>query len=276
MDDAFATKGDLSDQSDDSSDGEDAEFSFDTVAQKVVSTIQSQGLASSSSSRSLKELGLDVGLGPDKLYLTNTNTKSQRVFDTSALPGVSTLQPGDYQIGAGVGAPALSTRTQGRQVRGAAVRPVDDKYLLVKEKKALSEDRLDKWFGMRKRKLTPEMEKQLTVLKLRGSFDPKRFYKANDSKALPTHFTIATEVGGGKVRAGLEAAPEVKWNSGSSFMDSILRDTASQEWTYKKHDEVGARGQASYNSGHGKPGAKGRKNLKSTKRGGSWKKTKKG
>merc|ERR1711865_814828 len=135
-----------------------------------------------------------------------------------------------------------------------------------KEAKIQKEEKLDKWFGMAKRKLTPEMEQQLKVLKLRGSYDPKRFYKANDSKTLPTHFTFATEIAGGLAATGLTANKEVHWNSGRSFLDSVLRDQKANEFMSKKHGEVGSRGQAGYNSGHGKPGAKGRKDLKGTKR----------
>ena len=35
--------------------------------------------------------------------------------------------------------------------------------------------------------MTPELKRELRLLKLRGTFDPKRFYKNADSKKLPTH-----------------------------------------------------------------------------------------
>lgn len=262
-------------EDDSGSDDDDADFNFDTVAVQAVSAMASSGLsaASSSSSRELQELGLDVGLTSEHLYLKGSGRKSN-AFDTSAPPGVCSLDAQDFAAGAGPMAPVAKTRT--RDVRGEKVRPVNDKYLREKEARAAKEAKLEKWFGMPKRKLTPEMEKELQALKLRGSLDPKRFYKANDSKALPTHFQFATETGGGLAPAGLAPNPEVNWNSGRSFLSSILRDSKSQEWTTKKHGEVGARGEAAYNSGHGKPGKKGRKGLKSTKRGGAWKKKRKG
>jgi len=157
------------------------------------------------------------------------------------------------------------------------VRPVDDRKLRNSEAKIAREEKLDKWFGLPKRRLTPEMEKELQVLKLRGMYDPKRFYKGNDSKALPTHFVMATEVGGGRCAAGLEATPDTHWNSGRSFLDTVLRDQKAQEFTWKKHDESNSRGMLSFNSGHGKARSNGsRKGLKSTKRGGAWKKKKRG
>lgn len=38
--------------------------------------------------------------------------------------------------------------------------------------------------------MTPELKRDLRLLKLRGAFDPKRFYKTNDTSKLPTHFAV--------------------------------------------------------------------------------------
>lgn len=251
------------------SDDDDEAFNFDTVAQHAVDAIQG---ASSSSSREVKQLGLDVGLGADQLYLASPG---RAAFDTSAAPGVSALEAHAFVSGAGPSAPAAAAGS--REVRGMPVRPVNDKNLQKKETASRREDKLDKWFGLPKRKLTPELEKELKALQLRGSYDPKRFYKSNDSKSLPTHFVMATEIGGGLAAAGLAANHEPRWNSGRSFLDTVLRDSKAQEWAWKKHGEVTSRGHAAFNSGHGKPGANGgRKGLKGTKRGGTWKKKRKG
>jgi len=109
---------------------------------------------------------------------------------------------------------------------------------------------------------------ELKALQLRGYFDPKRFYKANDSKELPKYFTIATEVGGGMAPAGERATVQDRHpRSGQSFLQSVLLDDKVQEWTTRKAGESQARGQASRFSGHGKP------NKGKVKRGGKWKKT---
>lgn len=271
--------------SDDDDDDADESFSFDTLAREVVGTMQLQQPkpAAASGSATLKdwetvEMGLDVGLDASQLYLSNSAGRPS-AFNTAAVPGVCALDAHDFSSGSSLPAsrPNGSLGTQSREVRGAPVRPVDDRKLRSKETKISREEKLDKWFGMPKRKLTPEMEKELQVLKLRGMYDPKRFYKANDSKALPTHFLMATEVGGGKCAAGLQANHEVHWNSGRSFLDTVLRDQKAQEFTWKKHDESNTRGRLSFNSGHGKTKANGsRKGMKSTKRGGAWKKKKRG
>lgn len=39
--------------------------------------------------------------------------------------------------------------------------------------------------------MTPDLKRDLRLLKLRGAFDPKRFYKTNDTSKLPTHFAVS-------------------------------------------------------------------------------------
>ena len=39
---------------------------------------------------------------------------------------------------------------------------------------------------------TPELRRDMRLLKLRGAFDPKRFYKTNDTSRLPKHFQVGT------------------------------------------------------------------------------------
>merc|ERR1711884_481867 len=113
---------------------------------------------------------------------------------------------------------------------------------------------------MKKRELTHDVVKELKAIKLRGAADPKRFYKANDSKELPKYFTFATEVGGGLAPVSDKADHrEVHAHSGRSFLSSILRDDKVQEYTYRTRRRVCDRGEASKHSGHGKGPPKGRK-----------------
>lgn len=48
--------------------------------------------------------------------------------------------------------------------------------------------------GLGAPEITPDLKRDLRLLKLRGAFDPKRFYKTNDTSKLPTHFAVG---GGG-------------------------------------------------------------------------------
>lgn len=248
---------------DDDQDDSDGDLDFGAVADRAVVAAMGRSVPE------LPELGLDVGISGDRLYLASRGRTA--AFDTSTPPGVCTLDFRDFAEG-GEHAPPTPGPCE-REVRGAPVRPVDDKKLRNAEARKRREEHLDGWFGLMKRQLTPDMEKELRAIKLRANFDPKRFYKGNDSKELPKHFAFATVVGGGLAPAG--EAPTVRDRhplSGRSFLDSILKDEKAQEWTRKKYDEVGVRGMASAQSGHGK--TRGKK-AKSARRGGAWKTKKK-
>ncbi|XP_073331986.1 deoxynucleotidyltransferase terminal-interacting protein 2 [Pagrus major] len=52
----------------------------------------------------------------------------------------------------------------------------------------------DAWFNMKAPEITPELKGDLQVLKMRGSLDPKRFYKKNDRDGLPKYFQVGTVV----------------------------------------------------------------------------------
>ncbi|GLI69748.1 hypothetical protein VaNZ11_014426 [Volvox africanus] len=50
------------------------------------------------------------------------------------------------------------------------------------------------WFQLPAPKITDEVKQELQLLRLRGAYDPKRFYKSFDNTKLPTHFQIGTVV----------------------------------------------------------------------------------
>lgn len=253
-------------------DEDDGAFDFDSIAESAVQAAE----ASQKRRRRHREyeLSLDIGLSSDHLYLA-PGLKGQKSFDTAAAPGVSRLDCADFEQGSEPSALSLPRR-RGREVRGTEPRPVNDKTLRKKEAKNEREARLDKWFGLRRRTLTPELEAELRAIKLRANFDPKRFYKAHDSKELPKYFTIASEVGGGLAPVGLHTrTKEVHAHSGRSFLSEVLRNDKAQEWTRKRQLEVESRGQASFKSGHGTSRAKKAK-ATGTHRGGGWKKQKRG
>jgi len=238
----------------------DTDVDFDAIADQAVRALSSR-------IKPLVELGLDVGISADQLYLKGKDSISG-MFNTASVSGQRQIHYRDFEDGLHAMAPKQATFD--REVRGAPVRPNDDTKLKKKERKKEKEKSLDGWFGLPKQTLTPQLKMELKAIQLRGSFDPKRFYKANDSKELPKYFTIATEVGGGMAAAGEKATVHDRHpRSGQSFLQSVLRDDRVQEWTTKKAAESNARGQASRFSGHGNP------NRGKVKRGGKWKKTKK-
>lgn len=240
---------------------DDSDIDFDAVAKQAVAAVKVEA------PKELGEFTLDTGLRNSHLLLQGKRGKEG--FDTRSVPGHWGLDFRDYSECSTPEAPAADSVE--REVRGQAVRPVDDKALRKKEAKAQKGEALAKWFGLPRAKMTPELEKELLAIKLRGNVDPKRFYKGQDSKKLPTHFHVAVETGGDGPVAGYHAKNESR--RGVSFLDSVLRDSQAQDWTYKKFTEVSAKGDAAANSGHGRKRPK-RSEAKGTKRGQAWKKKK--
>lgn len=243
----------------------DEDVDFDAIAAKAVK-------AANLAKPQVQELGLSIGIKPEHMYLAGRKKKG-RGLKMAAVPGKPQLDIVDFSDTGEVPAPETSAVAGAgphdrREVRGAPARPLEDSGLRRKERKQAREEQLKGWFGMRKQQLTPELEKELKAIKLRGSVDPKRFYKANDSKELPKYFHVATEVGGGLAPAGEKPSAQKR---GRSFLDEILHDAKAQEYTHKRWSEAVDRGDASKNSGHGLSRKKGKA---STHRGGGWKKRK--
>ncbi|CAG8436917.1 7625_t:CDS:2 [Ambispora gerdemannii] len=69
--------------------------------------------------------------------------------------------------------------------------------LTRKQKKELREATTGPgWFDMPKPELTPELKRDLQVVKLRNVLDPKHFYKKEDSKQFPKYFQVGTIIEG--------------------------------------------------------------------------------
>ena len=54
----------------------------------------------------------------------------------------------------------------------------------------------DKWWELPEQEITPEVRRELEIIKMRNYLNPKRFYKANDSKRLPSRFQFGTIISG--------------------------------------------------------------------------------
>ncbi|KAM8875767.1 deoxynucleotidyltransferase terminal-interacting protein 2 [Spinachia spinachia] len=75
-----------------------------------------------------------------------------------------------------------------------AVPPYSESKKAVKLKNRTEREKStgDGWFNMKAPEMTQELTRDLQVLKMRGSLDPKRFYKKNDRDGFPKYFQIGT------------------------------------------------------------------------------------
>ncbi|KAB1213747.1 rRNA-processing protein fcf2 [Morella rubra] len=88
-------------------------------------------------------------------------------------------------------------RPNSELVDGLFVPPNAPRKLNKLMRKQLKDTAGKSWFEMPAQTITPELEKDLRLLKLRGAIDPKRHYKKGDSKSksLPKYFQASLFVG---------------------------------------------------------------------------------
>lgn len=73
--------------------------------------------------------------------------------------------------------------------------PRDTRSIDKQARQLASETAGKQWFDLPAQQLTDETRRDLKLLQLRGTFDPKRFYKSSDhKKGLPKFFQIGTVV----------------------------------------------------------------------------------
>ncbi|XP_008290827.1 deoxynucleotidyltransferase terminal-interacting protein 2 [Stegastes partitus] len=77
-----------------------------------------------------------------------------------------------------------------------AVPPYTESKQKAKLKRRVEREKTtgDGWFNMKAPEMTQELKGDLQVLKMRGSMDPKRFYKKNDRDGFPKYFQVGTVV----------------------------------------------------------------------------------
>eukprot|EP00511_Aplanochytrium_stocchinoi_P001647 CAMPEP_0204825538 /NCGR_PEP_ID=MMETSP1346-20131115/3400_1 /ASSEMBLY_ACC=CAM_ASM_000771 /TAXON_ID=215587 /ORGANISM="Aplanochytrium stocchinoi, Strain GSBS06" /LENGTH=471 /DNA_ID=CAMNT_0051953201 /DNA_START=137 /DNA_END=1552 /DNA_ORIENTATION=- len=101
------------------------------------------------------------------------------------------------------------------------------------------------WFEMKTPQMTQELKDDLRALQLRHYMDPKRFYKANDSKTIPKTFQIGTVIAGA---ADDRFSRLTRKERKSRFVDEVLADkkiTSYAKRVFKdieKSNEAGGRG----------------------------------
>lgn len=93
----------------------------------------------------------------------------------------------------------VSARALAEAGAGLFLKPLDASKLRRDAKRlggGGSENATKRWFSMPAVEYTPELRRDMRLLKLRGAYDPKRFYKTDDTSKLPKNFQIGTVVEG--------------------------------------------------------------------------------
>lgn len=87
-----------------------------------------------------------------------------------------------------------------------------------------------KFHDLAETKMTPEIARDLKIIKMRNYLDPKRFYKSADSKNLPTKFEIGTIVSGSFDSSAERVS---KKQRRSTIVQEIMSDTKIKKYAKK-------------------------------------------
>eukprot|EP00742_Colponemidia_sp_Colp-10_P007185 GILJ01007719.1.p1 GENE.GILJ01007719.1~~GILJ01007719.1.p1 ORF type:complete len:215 (-),score=39.00 GILJ01007719.1:137-739(-) len=104
------------------------------------------------------------------------------------------------------------------------------------ERKAQAKDTIGKkWFDLPATEVTPELKQDLKALKLRAFYDPKRFYKSNETKELPKYFHIGRVIEGtGEFYSARLTNKERK----NRLVDELLEDDKVRKYTKRKFTQI--------------------------------------
>eukprot|EP01095_Lingulamoeba_sp_RSL-Kostka_P012901 TRINITY_DN5214_c0_g1_i1.p1 TRINITY_DN5214_c0_g1~~TRINITY_DN5214_c0_g1_i1.p1 ORF type:complete len:297 (-),score=112.22 TRINITY_DN5214_c0_g1_i1:86-976(-) len=91
------------------------------------------------------------------------------------------------------------------------------------------------WYNLPATKMTPEIKRDLILLKNRHLLYRDRFYKAPDSTVLPKYFQIGTVITTAK---DYYTSRVPKKQRANSFVDKLLKDSEFRKYTKKKYSEI--------------------------------------
>ncbi|CAG8556372.1 3170_t:CDS:2 [Diversispora eburnea] len=108
--------------------------------------------------------------------------------------------------------------------------------LSKKEKQKLRESTSGPgWFDMPKPELTPEIKRDLHVIKLRNVLDPKRFYKKDNSKNIPKYFQVGTIIEG---PTDFYASRLPRKERKKTIVDELMADDKAKKYYKRKFLEI--------------------------------------
>lgn len=112
--------------------------------------------------------------------------------------------------------------------------PVTNPLTKADRQKQREEDAGKEWFNMKKKELTPELKRDMLVIKNRAVLDRKRHYK-KDKWEIPKYFHTGTIIEGNTEYFSARLA---KKNRGRSLAEEILNDDESKTYFRRKYHEI--------------------------------------
>jgi hypothetical protein len=154
-------------------------------------------------------------VAPTRLIAKDLEERRGKLFDFSSRKLVASITPPIVTI----------TKQQ---------KPLHDDETNNGSKSVFRKNAGPEWFNMETPEVTPEIERDLRMIRLRGYMDPKQFFKKDDfaSKKLPEHFQIGTVI------AGMGEKSLKRKERPISITDEILQNDKVRKYARRVFDEV--------------------------------------
>ncbi|KAH9311365.1 hypothetical protein KI387_026400, partial [Taxus chinensis] len=130
---------------------------------------------------------------------------------------------------------ASAWQTENQLQDGLLVPPRNPKKLNKLARKQVKDTLGAKWFDMPAQTISPELKKDLQLLKLRGVLDPKRHYKADDSKGLPKYFQVGTVI---EPASEFYSGRLTKKERKLTIADELLSNSELGQYRKRKYTEI--------------------------------------
>ena len=122
----------------------------------------------------------------------------------------------------------------------------------IKQKSKSKDTAGSAWFDLPATPMTPELEKDLKVLSMRGALDRKQFYRGGEKPGQSKYFQIGTVL---DTATGFYSDRLPKKFRPKSIVDTLLKDEESKAYFKKKFNDL----QVKYKSGRNTSDGKGQK-----------------
>lgn len=114
--------------------------------------------------------------------------------------------------------------------------PPRDPHITAKAAAKAQPDTAGKaWYNLPATKITDEVKLQLRLLRLRGAYDPKRFYKSADDTKFPKYFQVGTVVDSPTDFYGGRLSNQQR---GADMAEELLNDTSITRTRKRRYNKL--------------------------------------
>lgn len=105
---------------------------------------------------------------------------------------------------------------------------------VIPPKKKTTETSDERWFNMKQPEMTPEIKRDLQIIKQRSALDPKRHYK-KDKWEIPKFFQMGTIIEG---NTEFYSSRLKRKERGKTMVEELLHDDTTKKYFKRKYHEI--------------------------------------